>query len=150
MIGTFSFSAPPHPLPRAGSADGADLFLAAPQRLADHTGPFIPVPPMTEVSRIADSTTFKVVVPILQTILSAGAIGAFVYVVGSLGSLQMQLAAYQTNQALIGQRVDSLERSRESTDKLVDSLRVSTQRQEFKIDQVGESLKALVQTGRPK
>lgn len=108
------------------------------------------VPPMTEVSRIADSTTFKVVVPILQTILSAGAIGAFVYVVGSLGSLQMQLAAYQTNQALIGQRVDSLERSRESTDKLVDSLRVNTQRQEFKIDQVGESLKALVQTGRPK
>lgn len=108
------------------------------------------VPPMTEVSRIADSTTFKVAVPILQTILSAGAIGAFVYVVGSLGSLQMQLAAYQTNQALIGQRVDSLERSRESTDKLVDSLRVSTQRQEFKIDQVGESLKALVQTGRPK
>ncbi|WP_252979123.1 hypothetical protein [Pseudomonas cyclaminis] len=53
---------------------------------------------MTEVSRIADSTAFKVVVPILQTILSAGAIGAFVYVVGSLGSLQVQLAAYQTNQ----------------------------------------------------
>jgi hypothetical protein len=105
---------------------------------------------MTEVSRIADSTTFKVAVPILQTILSAGAIGAFVYVVGSLGSLQVQLANYQTNQALIGQRVDSLERSRESTDKLIDSLRISTQRQDFQINQVGESLKALVQTGRPK
>ena len=99
---------------------------------------------------IADSTTFKVAVPILQTILSAGAIGAFVYVVGSLGSLQVQLATYQTNQALIGQRVDSLERSRESTDKFVDSLRTSTQSQEFRINQLGESLKAIAQMGRPK
>ncbi|NWB92318.1 hypothetical protein [Pseudomonas agarici] len=105
---------------------------------------------MTEVSRIADSTAFKVVVPILQTILSAGAIGAFVYVVGSLGSLQMQLAAYQTNQALIGQRVDSLERSRESTDKLVDSLRTSDQRQEYQIGNMGESLKEFVKNGRPR
>lgn len=105
---------------------------------------------MTEVSRIADSTTFKVAVPILQTILSAGAIGAFVYVVGSLGSLQVQLAAYQTSQALIGQRVDSLERSRESTDKFVDSLRTSTQKQEFQINQLGEGLKGLAQMGRPK
>lgn len=105
---------------------------------------------MTEVSRIADSTTFKVAVPILQTILSAGAIGAFVYVVGSLGSLQVQLAAYQTSQALIGQRVDSLERSRESTDKFVDSLRTSTQKQEFQINQLGESLKGIAQMGRPK
>lgn len=105
---------------------------------------------MTEVSRIADSTAFKVAVPILQTILSAGAIGAFVYVVGSLGSLQVQLAAYQTSQALIGQRVESLERSRESTDKFVDSLRITTQRQEFQINQVGESLRDLVKNGRPK
>jgi hypothetical protein len=99
---------------------------------------------------IADSATFKVVVPILQTILSAGAIGAFVYVVGSLGSLQAQLGAYQTSQALIGQRVDSLERSRESTDKFVDSLRTATQSQEFRINQMGESLKAFAQMGRPK
>lgn len=105
---------------------------------------------MTEVSRIADSTAFKVAVPILQTILSAGAIGAFVYVVGSLGSLQVQLALYQTNQALIGQRVESLERSRESTDKFVDSLRITTQRQEFQINQVGESLRDYVKNGRPK
>lgn len=105
---------------------------------------------MTEVSRIADSTAFKVAVPILQTILSAGAIGAFVYVVGSLGSLQVQLALYQTNQALIGQRVESLERSRESTDKFVDSLRITTQRQEFQINQVGESLRDLAKSGRPR
>ena len=105
---------------------------------------------MTDVSRIADSTVFKLVVPVLQTILSAGAIGAFVYVVGSLSALQAQLGTYQTNQALLTQRVDSLERSRESTDKFVDSLRISTQSQEFRINQLGESVKALAQMGRPK
>ncbi|SEL85365.1 hypothetical protein SAMN05216604_1407 [Pseudomonas agarici] len=62
----------------------------------------------------------------------------------------MQLAAYQTNQALIGQRVDSLERSRESTDKLVDSLRTSDQRQEYQIGNMGESLKEFVKNGRPR
>ena len=106
--------------------------------------------PMSDVPRIADGTMFKIVVPVLQTILSAGAIGAFVYVVGSLGSLQVQLASYQTNQALTGQRVDSLERSRDSTDKLVDNLRTASQRQEFQITQFGESLKAMALMGRPK
>ena len=99
---------------------------------------------------IADGAMFKIVVPVLQTILSAGAIGAFVYVVGSLGSLQVQLASYQTGQALITQRVDSLERSRESTDKFVDSLRTTTQQQGFQISQFGESLKAMALMGRPK
>lgn len=105
---------------------------------------------MTEVSRIADSTAFKVAVPVLQTVLSAAAIGAFTYVVSSLGTLQVQLANYQTNQALLGQKVESLERSRESTDKFVDSLRITTQRQEFQIKQVDESLRELVKNGRPK
>ena len=105
---------------------------------------------MTEVSCIADSTAFKVAVPILQTVLSAAAIGAFAYVVSSLGSLQVQLANYQTSQALIGQRVESLERARESTDKFVDSLRINSQRQEFKTEQQGEILRELVKSGRPK
>ena len=61
--------------------------------------------------------------------------------------LQPESAA---RQALIGQRVDSLERSRESTDKFVDSLRTSVQRQEFQINQLGEGLKGLAQMGRPK
>ena len=105
---------------------------------------------MTEVSRIADSTAFKVAVPILQAVLSAAAIGAFAYVVSSLGSLQVQLANYQTSQALIGQGVESLERARESTDKFVDSLRINSQRQEFKTEQQGEILRELVKSGRPK
>ena len=105
---------------------------------------------MTDVSRIADSTVFKLVVPVLQTILSAGAIGAFVYVVGSLSALQAQLGTYQTNQALLTQRVESLERSRDSTDKMVDTLRTSSQRQEFQITSMTESFKTLVLTGRPK
>lgn len=105
---------------------------------------------MSDVSRIADSTVFKLVVPVLQTILSAGAIGAFVYVVGSLSALQAQLGTYQTNQALLTQRVESLERSRDSTDKMVDTLRTSAQRQEFQTTSLVESFKTLVLTGRPK
>lgn len=105
---------------------------------------------MSDVSRIADSTVFKLVVPVLQTILSAGAIGAFVYVVGSLSALQAQLGTYQTNQALLTQRVDSLERSRDSNDKMVDTLRTSTQRQEYQLNTLADSFKTLVLTGRPK
>jgi len=102
---------------------------------------------MTDVSRIADGTMFKIVVPVLQTILSAGAIGAFVYVVGSLSALQSQLGVYQTSSALMAQRVDSLERSRESSDKFIDTLRSSDQRQDFRLDSFTDVLKNL---GRPK
>lgn len=105
---------------------------------------------MTDVSRIADSTVFKLVVPVLQTILSAGAIGAFVYVVGSLSTLQAQLGMYQTDQALLKQRVESMERSLDSQGKLVDVLRTSDQRQDFKIESMTESLKSLFLNGRPK
>ncbi len=102
---------------------------------------------MTDVSRIADGTMFKIVVPVLQTIMSACAIGAFVYVVGSLGALQSQLSAYQTSSALMAQRVDSLERSRDSGDKFIDTLRSSDQRQDFRLDSITDILKSL---GRPK
>lgn len=102
---------------------------------------------MTDVSRIADSTAFKLVVPVVQTILSGGAIGAFMYVTGSLSSLQTQLSGYQTNQALLNQRVDSLERSRESGDKFIDTLRISDQKQDYRLDSITEMLKNF---GRPK
>jgi hypothetical protein len=105
---------------------------------------------MTDVSRIADGTMFKIVVPVLQTIMSAGAIGAFVYVVGSLGALQSQLSAYQTSSALMAQRVDSLERSRESTDKFIDGLRSTVQRHDFLILQNSDAIKGLTLQGRPK
>jgi hypothetical protein len=102
---------------------------------------------MTDVSRIADSTVFKIVVPVLQTILSAAAIGAFVYVVGSLSTLQTTLNSYQTSQALLSARVDSLERSRESSDKFIDTLRTSDQKQDYRIDSIAEIIKSF---GRPK
>lgn len=104
---------------------------------------------MTEVSRIADSTVFKVVVPVLQTILSGAAIGAFMYVTGSLTSIQATLSNYQTSQALLTQRIDSLERSRDSTDKFVDTLRTTAMRQEMQQAQFVESLKGLAQMSRP-
>jgi hypothetical protein len=109
--------------------------------------PFYSGKPMTDVSRIADSTVFKIVVPVLQTILSAAAIGAFVYVVGSLSTLQASLNAYQTSQALLTQRVDSLERSRDAGDKFIDTLRSSDQRQDFRLDSLTEMVKSF---GRPK
>lgn len=102
---------------------------------------------MTDVSRIADSTVFKIVVPVLQTVLSAAAIGAFVYVVGSLSTLQASLNSYQTSQALLTQRVDSLERTRESSDKFIDTLRTSDQRQDYRLDSITEIIKNI---GRPK
>jgi hypothetical protein len=102
---------------------------------------------MTDVSRIADSTVFKIVVPVLQTVLSAAAIGAFVYVVGSLSTLQASLNSYQTSQALLTQRVDSLERSRESGDKFIDTLRTSDQKQDYRLDSLTEMVKNF---GRPK
>jgi len=105
---------------------------------------------MTDVSRIADGTMFKIVVPVLQTILSAGAIGAFVYVVGSLSALQNQLAVYQTSSALMAQRVDSLERSRDTMDKFIDGLRSTVQRHDYLILSNGDAIKGLTLQGRPK
>lgn len=102
---------------------------------------------MTDVSRLADSTAFKVFMPVLQTILSAAAIGAFVYVVGSLSTLQASLNSYQTSQALLSQRVDSLERTREASDKFIDTLRSSDQRQDYRLDSITDIIKNL---GRPK
>lgn len=150
MQGPFCFRPRHTHSPELGVPPGLIQFAAAPPAFGRSHRPFYSWCPMTEVSRIADSAAFKVAVPILQAVLSAAAVGAFTYVVSSLGSLQVQLATYQTNQALIGQRVESLERARESTDKFVDSLRINSQRQEFQINQVGESLRDLVKNGRPK
>jgi hypothetical protein len=102
---------------------------------------------MTDVSRLADSTAFKLIVPVVQTILSGAAIGAFMYVTGSLTSLQNQLSSYQTNQALLTQRVDSLERTRDTSDKFIDSLRSSDQKQDYRLDSLTEMVKSF---GRPK
>lgn len=105
---------------------------------------------MTEVNRIGDSTMFKVVVPVLQTIVSLGAIAAFGYVVSSISSFQAQLSSYQTSQALIAQRVDALERHWDSSDKLIDTLRRDTQGNGSQIGYLADSIKNLVLTGRPK
>ena len=102
---------------------------------------------MTDASRIADSTAFKLFVPIMQTLICAGALGAFTYVNSTLTSLQKQLGDYQTTQALLAARVDSLERTRDSSDRFIDALRTSDQRQDFQINSITEILKTI---GRPK
>ncbi|OBY91166.1 hypothetical protein ACKI1H_27070 [Pseudomonas sp. YH-1] len=105
---------------------------------------------MTDVSRIADSPLFKLVVPVVQTLLSAAAIGAFTFVIGSLSSINAQLSNYQTSQALLTQRVEALERARDSSDKFIDSLRVEAQESRFKVAQIMEWQKGLVLQTRPK
>ena len=105
---------------------------------------------MTEASRIADSTMFKLLAPIVQTIIGLGSIAAFGYVTSSLNSLQTQLSNYQTSQALLIQRVDSLERQASSSEKLVDNNRMTIQGLVYKMDTMNEALKALVTSGRPK
>lgn len=105
---------------------------------------------MTDVSRIADSALFKLVVPVVQTLLSAAAIGAFTFVIGSLSSINAQLSSYQTSQALLTQRVESLERSMSNSDKLIDTLRIASQRTEFQITQVMDWQKGVVLQSRPK
>lgn len=105
---------------------------------------------MTEVARIADSTMFKLVAPIVQTIIGLGSIAAFGYVTSSLNSLQTQLSSYQTSQAVLIQRVDSLERQASSSEKLVDNNRMTIQGIVYKIDTMQDTLKTLVLNGRPK
>ena len=99
---------------------------------------------------IADSTAFKVIVPVMQTLICAGALGAFTYVNSTLTSLQAQLSNYQTNQALVLQRVESLERRADANDKIVDVIRVASQRQDFQLTAVIDSIKNGVLSGRPK
>lgn len=105
---------------------------------------------MTEVSRIADSTMFKLVVPVLQTLIGLGAIGAFTYVTSSLNTIQSQLSNYQTNQAVLIQRVDSLERRVDASEKLTDSVRSTAQESKYQISSIMESIKNGVLSGRPK
>jgi len=105
---------------------------------------------MTTTSSIADSTVFKLVIPVVQMVLSAGVIGAFTFVIGAISSLQTQLGNYQTSQALVLQRVDSLERSRDLNVKNIDVLRLNDQKQDFRLDSIADSLKSIVISGRPK
>lgn len=99
---------------------------------------------------IADSTAFKVIVPVMQTLICAGALGAFTYVNSTLTSLQAQLSNYQTNQALALQRLESLERRADANDKIVDTLRSTSQGQGYQIAAILESIKNGVLSGRPK
>lgn len=93
---------------------------------------------------------FRLVVPIVQTFIGLGSIAAFGYVTSSLNSLQSQLSNYQTSQAVLIQRVDSLERQAASSEKLVDANRMTIQNLVYKVGTLDESLKAFVTSGRPK
>lgn len=105
---------------------------------------------MTEVSRIADSTMFKLIVPILQTVISLGALAAFSYVVSSLSSLQAALNNYQTTQAVTIQRIGSIERTLDQYGLTLGVVKTSTEKQEYRVDTLTEVVKQLTLNGRPK
>jgi hypothetical protein len=88
--------------------------------------------------------------PVVQTILSAGVIGAFTFVIGAISSLQAQVGTYQTNQALELQRLDSLEHRATSNEKTVDTNRMTIQGLVYQVNTLNDSLKTLVISGRPK
>jgi hypothetical protein len=88
--------------------------------------------------------------PILQTVLSAGVIWAFTFVIGSISSFQAQLATQQTTQALTTQKLESVDRRVESNEKLSDATRMTVQRLDIQVAALTDSLKALVVSGRPK
>jgi hypothetical protein len=105
---------------------------------------------MTEVSRIADSTMFKLIVPILQTVISLGALAAFSYVVSSLSSLQVALNNYQTTQAVTIQRIGSIERTLDAYGVTLGVVKTSTEKQEYRVDTLTDAVKQLTLNGRPK
>lgn len=111
---------------------------------------FIPDVTMTEVSRIADSTMFKLIVPILQTVISLGALAAFSYVVSSLSSLQVALNNYQTTQAVTIQRIGSIERTLDAYGVTLGVVKTSTEKQEYRVDTLTDAVKQLTLNGRPK
>ncbi|WP_416425606.1 hypothetical protein RAM80_07565 [Pseudomonas sp. App30] len=99
---------------------------------------------------IADSTAFKVIVPVFQMILSAGAIGAFTFVFGAIGAFQAQMAKRDTDYAVLREQVETLKSRADANDKIVDVVRVSTQRNEYQVSAIMESIRNGVLSGRPK
>lgn len=112
--------------------------------------PFYSVLDMTEVSRIADSTMFKLVVPILQTITSLGALAAFGFVVSSLSSIQATLNAQQTAQAVTVQRIGSIERTMDAYGLTISVVKSSTEKQAYQIETLTDAVKQMTINGRPK
>ena len=99
---------------------------------------------MSDAGRIADSTTFKLVVPILQIILAASATGSFAWLINAVSTLQTTLNGFQTSQALTTQRVEMIERRLDASERIIDSLRSTTQRLDIQGSGLSDNLKSLV------
>jgi len=99
---------------------------------------------MNDATRIADSTTFKLVVPVLQIILAAAATGSFAWLINAVSTLQTTLNGFQTSQALTTQRVEMIERRLDVNERIIDSLRSTTQRLDIQSTGFSDNLKSIV------
>jgi hypothetical protein len=88
--------------------------------------------------------------PVLQFLLGTCIVGAFVFVYGSLTSLQAQLGQYQTSQALLSQDVQYLKRSDANQAQNIETLNRSDQDHTFQLKALNEYLKAELINRRPR
>lgn len=105
---------------------------------------------MTDASRTADSPVARFFSPIAQNVIGVAILSFLGYGATMLNSISSQLSIYQTNQAVLIQRVDSLERRVDASEKLTDATRMTLQGVVYQVNSLSESLKSYVVSGRPK
>jgi len=105
---------------------------------------------MTDASRTADSSVVRFFSPIAQNVIGVAILSVLGYGATMLNSISAQLSTYSTNQAVLIQRVDSLERRVDASEKLTDSVRSTAQESKYQISSIMESIKNGVLSGRPK
>lgn len=105
---------------------------------------------VVEASKLVDSPVAKLVFGVVQTLLCAAAIGSFQAVNGSLETIKSQLNTYQTSLALVTQRVESLERTRDARTPLLETLMRDNQKYGYQIEQIQDAIKQGVLNGRPR
>lgn len=105
---------------------------------------------MTEAHRIADSTAFKLIVPVMQFLLGAVIVGTFVDARNQLTSLQTQFAEYRTSQALQLQDTQYQKRTLEDHSNALRVLTASDQDHTFQLKAINEYLKAEATARRPR
>ena len=103
---------------------------------------------MAEVSKMAENPITKFVIGVVQALLIAAAIGSYSGISGSLDTIKTQLSTINTDSALQKQRIDSLERSRDSQSTDIKALSTDTQRQGYDINQINNKLMEM--SGRDK
>lgn len=105
---------------------------------------------MTDPSRTNEGAVSRFFSPIAQNVMGWALTGILGYCGLILNSISNQLATYQTNQAVMVQRVDGIDRRLDSNEKLTDTNRMTLQGVVYQVNTLNESLKSYIVSGRPK